>query len=468
MQKYAEQIFDEVAAPSIIPPVLKESKVIGYRVNGFFREYVMSRPAEETIFLPVEVSVLEKQRHDRLTTQGIGQHLAIGSTWHDEDEDQIVFDSLDFSRLRSLTVFQKFRSFYVLDTMRVLRVLDLENALGVDDDNMEKIGKLSSRLKFLSLRGQRRISKLPESVGDLLQLQTLDIRGTSILTLPPFITRLRKLQYIRADTAFTSLENFISYPTGGFKVPSGIGRLEALRTLVGVRVNTAGGGRILDEIVSLPQLKKLRVSGIIRKTRRRSLFFWFNHLESLSLEFEENNPFVHWEHIGIPKCLRSLKMYGPVEKLPPRIKDCVDLRKLTLEMATLFTPNVIEVHRLLPSLRTLRLRVNKDQDGELQFLNKNLFEKLEVLEIVSKSKLHVRFGDGAMKKLEQLNYLHNGFQSEIQFSGLEHPVSLKQVWLLHDFPDALKESVQQQLAKHPSKPALMELRPPALIQLRFL
>jgi hypothetical protein len=108
--------------------------------------------------------------------------------------------------------------------------------------------------------------------------------------------------------------------------------------------------------------------------------------------------------------------------------------KLTLEMTKMFTPNVIEVLGLLPSLRTLHLRVNKDQDGELQFLNKTLFEKLEVLEIVSKSKLHVSFGDGTMKKLEQLNYLHNGFDSVMEFSGREHPVSLKQVWLLHDFP----------------------------------
>jgi hypothetical protein len=79
MEKYAEKMFDEVAALSIMQPVLKASKMIGYRVNGFFREYIMSRPVEETIFFPVEVSALEKQGQGRLTTEGIGQHLAIGS-----------------------------------------------------------------------------------------------------------------------------------------------------------------------------------------------------------------------------------------------------------------------------------------------------------------------------------------------------------------------------------------------------
>jgi hypothetical protein len=55
MEKYAEKIFDEVAALSVMQPVLEASKVIGYRVNGFFREYVISRPAEERIFFPVEL-----------------------------------------------------------------------------------------------------------------------------------------------------------------------------------------------------------------------------------------------------------------------------------------------------------------------------------------------------------------------------------------------------------------------------
>ncbi|XP_066342134.1 disease resistance protein PIK6-NP-like [Miscanthus floridulus] len=206
--KYAEKMFDEVAALSIMLPVLLDAsnKVTGYRVKGFFREYIMSRPVEETIFFPVEVSALEKQGHGRLTIGSTG--LAIGSTW---ERDRVFFESLDFSRLRSLTVFQLFWPlFYVSDRMRVLRVLDLENAGQVIDSDLEEIGKLPSRLKFLSIRGQREITRLPDSVGDLLQLQTLDIRDTKIATLPPFITKLRKLQYIRAGTTVAWTDNDIS------------------------------------------------------------------------------------------------------------------------------------------------------------------------------------------------------------------------------------------------------------------
>ena len=103
-------------------------------------------------------------------------------------------------------------------------------------------------------------------------------------------------------------------------------------------------------------------------------------------------------------------MYGYVEQLPPYIKYLENLVELTLEMSTLFTAEVIEVLGSIRNLQTLRLRVNKDQDGELQFTYKTLkspyeeiFKKLQVHEIACKSKLHLRFEDeGAMEKLEHL------------------------------------------------------------------
>uniref|UniRef100_K3ZMW1 NB-ARC domain-containing protein n=1 Tax=Setaria italica TaxID=4555 RepID=K3ZMW1_SETIT len=493
MEKYAEKLFDEVAALSIdiMQPVLKAtSKVIGYRVNGFFREYIISRPVEERVFFPVEVSALEKG-HGQLTTEAIGQHLAVGDSW---DNDRFVFEGLDFSRLRSLTMFILFKPWYVSDRMRVLRVLDLENAVDVWNSHFEAIGKLLPRLKFLSLRGQREVSRVPDSVGELMQLQTLDIRDTSIVALPPCITRLQKLQYIRAGTtiAFTQDDSLSSGehstplsrrsnamasrllarfsrrgPDGscrnGVEVPRGIARLKALQTLGAIHVNTAGDATFneIDSLLSRDQLKKLELFRINRKTsiwNHWSSLHMAQHLESLSLQFEKSDHFVHWDYISLPRSLRSLKMHGHVEQVPPSIRDLGILVKLTLEKTTLFTTGEIKVIGSLPSLRTLRLRVNKDQDGELQF-HSGLFSKLEVLEIACKWKLRVRFDIDAMEKLEQLK-IHCLQGSEMQFSGLEHPVSLKQVWLMGSFDDALKVALGQQLVKHLKKPALkLEVEP---------
>ncbi|XP_037482608.1 disease resistance protein PIK6-NP-like [Triticum dicoccoides] len=318
----AQKRFSELVELSIIQQAT--SKVI-CQVNGFFREYIISRPMEDNL-----VFALDGRCNPN--TQRTGQHLTIMADWH---RDQIAFESIDFARLRSLTVFGEWYSFFISGKMRRLRVLDLEGMVALTNEDIEQIFVKLLSLKFISLRGCREISRLPHTLGGLRQLQTLDVRFTSIVKLPSAIIKLHKLQYIRAgaivlpdedwksastedelegrDSSVSSgrpavptcTENGIAkspaqattsqeaqhrpvvpkvgrlahtwslcgskrkkeaqHHNGGVGVPVGIESLTALHTVGVVNVNASGGEAFLKHLAKLTQLLKLRVSGINRK-----------------------------------------------------------------------------------------------------------------------------------------------------------------------------------------------------------
>ncbi|RLN35772.1 hypothetical protein C2845_PM03G29940 [Panicum miliaceum] len=81
------------------------------QANGFFREYIVSQSMEDNLVFALE-------GHCDKNLQRTGRHLAIERSW---DRDQNVYKSIDFARLRSLTVFGRWGSFFVSDKMRLLR-----------------------------------------------------------------------------------------------------------------------------------------------------------------------------------------------------------------------------------------------------------------------------------------------------------------------------------------------------------
>ncbi|KAF7039423.1 hypothetical protein CFC21_049422 [Triticum aestivum] len=440
------------------------------QVNGFVREYIVSRPMEENL-----VFVLEGRCS--VNSQRTGRHLAIRSSW---DRDINVFESIDFSRLRSLTVFGRWESFFISANMRLLRVLDLEDTSDLTDNDLEKIGKVLPRLKFLSLRGCRKVSHLPSSLGDLRQLQTLDVRHTSIVRLPPAIIKLQKLQYIRAGSTIPISDGTADKPSTpcvmvswlselcrrplvcGVVAPMRIGKLTNLHTLGVVNVRVAGGKAILKELKKLTQLRKLGVSGISRKNNQEfcAAVSGHGHLESLTVWLEKHNHGCLDDIFPHPENLQSLKLYGLTDKLPVWIKQLHNLTKLNLEMMILGREDT-EILGDLPNLVILRLLIKPIQDGQLRFCPKpekadsSVFVSLHVLEIACNSSLHVRFKLLAMPHLELLKIrCGDGMSSRI--SGLEHLYYLKEVSVNGSCDMELQEDLQSQLDKHSrsNKPVL--------------
>ncbi|TKW01707.1 hypothetical protein SEVIR_8G196600v4 [Setaria viridis] len=493
LDEFAGELFDKLTSQSVMQQVTPTNMGTRYEVNGFFHEYMISRPVEEKILFPLEVSVLQ-EGYRRLTTQGVGQHLSIWSSWVG---NRVVFDNLDLSRLRSLTVFGWWEAFLVSDKMKVLRVLDLEDAGdGVTNDDVEKIGKVLLRLKFLSLRGCKNITRVPDSLGGLRQLQTLDIRQTLVATLPVSITKLEKLQYLGAGTTSVPLGDHTSNPSpeatsatadpslstsgpcaltlkslfhvpkswilryqqlpdsrnGGVVVPGRIGQMTALHTLGVIDVSVASGRATLKELKNLTQLRKLGVSGVNSENCQElcSAISCHANLESFSVWFDKGvNRAGCLDTISQhPVKLQSLKLYGLVDSnLPTWINLLTNLGKLNLQMTTI-PQDEVEALGNLPKLRTLCLHFKEFQCGKLDFCTG--FPALQLLQVACNSRSQaVTFHAGAMHELEVMNLPCHNVPSSLRFYGLEKLRKLKEISLSGSYDEAMKQQLRSQLAAHP-------------------
>ncbi|RCV32548.1 hypothetical protein SETIT_7G011700v2 [Setaria italica] len=506
-EEEGRRLFSDLIDLSIIQVQDTPSETL-HQQNGFLHEYIVSRPMEDNLVFTLE-------GHCTLSSQRAGKHLTIRSSW---DRDKVVFKSIDFSRLRSLTVFGKWRSFFVSanTNMRLLRVLDLEDTSGVTDDDLEHIAKLLPRLKFLSLRGCREITYLPNSLGGLRQLQTLDVKHTSIVTLPPVITKLEKLQYINAGTtepiddltspaeaASGSLpaagevvgtstpppwssraQNFVSgclsnnlnrskqqAHNSSVKVPAGIGRLTMLQTLGVVNVGGAGRKAISNELKMLTQLRKLGVSGI-NQGNYQKLFSAISdhaHLVSLSVRLDKDKEGAFCCLDGIskpPKTLKSLKLYGHVHKLPDWMRQLDNLSKVDLEI-TILTQKDTRFYEQFPSQSIHgRVSVKPIQVSQVHFgvpedpPCRPWTKQFRIFKIDCTTRLQANFGEDYITSSVQLLVVHCSSGSSLQISGLEHLLVLKEVWLKGSYSYELWQQLKQQLSEHPKKPVLKPEIPP--------
>ncbi|XP_037450527.1 disease resistance protein PIK6-NP-like [Triticum dicoccoides] len=326
--------FDELLDRSMILPgegtKQYSQKINSCQLHDMIHEICISKAREENLVFTLEEGCCLSD------TQGAIRHLVIGSNWK-RDKD-VLESKLDLSYVRSLTVFGEWRSFFISDNMRFLRVLDLEDTLELKDHHLDDIGQFR-HLKYLSLRGCRNILCLPDSLRNLRHLEMLDIRGTRIYELPTTITNLLKLQHLHADDRLDRLRvrgedaivdkyqryigristcercsvllykghvflrpqvldaglnrydifnlyRFQERSLDGIILPKGIGKLKTLHALGAVDVSGRNGNATIKEFGELTQLRKLKVGGLSCRNINKlwSAIAGHNQLQSLSVK----------------------------------------------------------------------------------------------------------------------------------------------------------------------------------------
>lgn len=460
-EKIADGYFMELISRSMILPskqsIHSTKEIDSYQVHDLIREIGVSKSMEDNLVFTLEEGCSSN-------SQAMVRHLAISSNWK---RDKGEFESMvDMSRLRSVTCFGEWKSFFICHKMRLLRVLDLEDTTGLLDHHLKHIGKLL-HLRYLSLKGCDDIYHLPDSVGDLTKLETLDIRGTSIVILPKSTTKLRKLNNLRAGKVSTHEDSLCEeelndeppqasenlpyrlFITGvlscivccaprfvsdcgqnrhdlcsmiwcfGFPVrvmlldlcgvlmPSGMRKLTALCTLDVVNIGQRGN-IILEDIKGLTRLRKLGVTGVNKENGQElcSAIVGLRRLESLSIRSEGEPGLCGCldGEFSFPKKLQSLKLYGNLVKLPEWVKDLNNLVKLKLRSSRISEHDAaIQVLGNLPNLVFLHL-LKKSLEGEEVRLS---FQSLVVLELsmgLKRRLKSVKFEQGAARKLEVLNF----------------------------------------------------------------
>ncbi|CAL5079086.1 unnamed protein product [Urochloa decumbens] len=396
MGKVADSYFMELIDRSMILPA-KESigsrkGISSCKLHDLMREISISKAMEENLVFRMEEGCSSN-------TQGTIRHLAISSNW---EGDQSEFeDTVDLSRIRSLTVFGKWKPFYISNKMRLLqKIMEMED----DDDD---------------------------------SLNRRDVCAFMCCVAFPFIARL-------ADP-------------GGVVVPRGLRKLKALRTL-GV-VNIAQRKPILQDMKRLTRLNKLSVTGINKKNCQEfcSTLEHLSHLESLSVGNSRE-----WAGLrgclddlrSPPKNLQSLKLVGSLGKLPEWIAGLQNLVKLKLRRTRLTdVDGTVQVLGKLPNLAIIRLLTWSFRAEEPRCFTsrQEAFPSLTVLELKLGNGIRsVEFEQGTAPRLELLCS-----NDSISFSGLSFLQSLKEV--LIDKPCYSEESVEDmraQLTRNPNKPVL--------------
>ena len=436
----AGSYFNELINRSLILPseISACEKVKSCRVHDIMLEVIASKSMKENFTCVFG-------EHNFPMPQDAIRRLSIHANFCSA-ENNSEENTMSLSRVRSLTMFGDGRPSLVTPSLRLLAVLDLEACTRLEDHHLKKIGKFH-HLKYLSLRSTK-ISVLPESIGNLRNLETLDVRDCNFITeMPKGLIKLKKLCFLLGGGTYCSP-----------KLPQGIRRLQALQKLVVVNVERGHQG-VVKDVGRLTKLRKLGVTGVTEKNAVNfcaSLGKITSCLRSLEVHFQVSAMYSEVLLTSLdsitspPILLQRLKLHGHLGRLPSWACMLKNVAKILLH-GTGLGDDAIQVLQTLPNLTHLELELDSYIGKNLHFSGRG-FTSLKKLHLVwLKELLSLKFENKAMPNLEVVFIDYCYLLREEGSLGIEHLASLKEI-VLRYMPTNVVDMLQKAVEAHPKHP----------------
>ncbi|KAL3726185.1 hypothetical protein ACJRO7_031129 [Eucalyptus globulus] len=352
-----------------------------------------------------------------------------GDHWHANIQPQHLRSYVTFKTqkqgTRSREVEELLRPLISKRNCGLLRVLDLEGTY--KPLLPDELGNVLLNLRYLGLRWTV-LDSIPESVGNMSRLETLDLKHTNVRKLPSSIWKVKSLQHLYMNEvcfdksnggSLTNLQTLWGLYIGSAKSPmlDVLSKLTSLEKL-GLTCDSPVMKKATECILKLSKLESL-------KLRSRDLFGQPSDLNLSDMSGVESisdlyllGSFPNRDSQGVPWDLPQRDGLG----LLPR-----NLKILTLSMSGLDRASMAVLGKL-EGLEMLNLFAGSYTGQVLNFC-KDSFPRLRVLKLWKLEKVEAAYVDETtLCRLEDLEIKNCALLTSID--SLDHIKSLKQISLI--------------------------------------
>ncbi|CAL8990169.1 unnamed protein product [Prunus brigantina] len=368
------------------------------RIHDLVRDMCLLKAKDES-FLKINYSLQENNSSVAAQASQLGKirRLAI---YLDENADKLIASrdetnghvrSLLFFGLREWIPKSENGLLSPLMDFKVLRVLKFEGLNEVKVELPSEIGNMV-HLRFLSVLHSN-ITTFPPSLGNLVCLQTLDLRVSGYVDIPNVIMKMKQLRHLYLPQAYRA-EGKLALST-----------LDHLQTLY----NFSSEYCDLKDVGRLTNLRKLRIrvlsslqnlEEILKSTSSTLNRIWSLIVENDTNRGEEQPMQIVSSCRGIYK----LALEGPIAELPKELHNYPNLTKLELARCFL-KKDQMGILGKLPNLTTLNLKNQAfNENTKILVFSKEDFPSLQCLFINSMFEItEWRVEEGAMPRLCRLS-----------------------------------------------------------------